>query len=99
MLLSAASMLNCRLFSHDVTQAYLQSKENLSRCICIKKKPEYMATLGLQVGELLELHRPLYGLFNAGDYWSATMDLHFVSDLGMNATAGDLSLFLQKKDG
>lgn len=52
-----------------------------------------MATFASQAGELLELHRPLYRLCGAGYYWSATLDLHVVNNLGKNATAGNLLLY------
>lgn len=58
-----------------------------------------MANFGWQVDELLELKRPLYDRCDAGDYWSETMNLHIVNDLGINETAGGSSLDVRNKDG
>lgn len=96
---SAAKVLGFRIFSHDVTQAYLQSRSNLSRKIYIRPKSKDLKTFGLREGELLELNRPLYGLCDAGDYWGNTMEQHLINDLGMKPTVGDPSLYVKKLDG
>lgn len=72
-LLSVFSTLGFRDFSHDVTQAYLQSKYKLTRIIYIKPKPQGRVILGLRDGDIFELVRPLYGLCDSGDYWVETM--------------------------
>lgn len=56
-----------RLFSHDVTQAYLKSKSNLSCQVYIRPKENDKDVFGLQSGKLFELVRPLQGLCEAGD--------------------------------
>lgn len=97
--ISVANILGVRLFSHDVTQAYLQSREKLSRKVYIQPKTEDLATFGLKDGDLLELQKPLYGLCDAGDYWGATIDEHLTNDLGMFPHVGDPSLYVRKRNG
>lgn len=82
-----------------MTHAYLLSREKLSRKVYIQRKIEDLASFGLKEGESLELRKPLYGLCNAGDYWSATIDQHLTNDLGMTPHVGDPSLYVQKMDG
>lgn len=47
-ILSTAPMLGFRLFSHDVTQAYLQSKHRLSSITYIKVKQKDLQAFGLK---------------------------------------------------
>lgn len=82
-----------RLFSHDVTQAYLQSKSNLTRKVFIRPKRKDMDVLGLRSGEIFELVWPLYGICDAGDYWGETMTTHLINDLCMRQTHGDAALY------
>jgi hypothetical protein len=56
------------LFSTDVTQAYLESSENLVRDVYIMSTKELL----LAPGKMLKLLRPLYGLADSGDYWGRT---------------------------
>ena len=51
-------------WSHDVSQAYLQSGSQLLRNVYVKPTKE----LELTPNVLLKLLRPLYGLLDAGDY-------------------------------
>lgn len=98
LILSTAAYHGLRLFSHDVTQAYLQSKYELSRQIYIQPKKEDMYLFGLQDGELLHLIKPLYGICEAGDYWGVTIEEHLTNDLKMIPVPGDSALYVKSKD-
>lgn len=68
MVLSVVAVKVPRLFSHEITKAYLQSKPHLSRQVFIRQKERDREVLGLKYGHIFELLRPLYGLCDAGDY-------------------------------
>ena len=71
-LIGIAAIFDFRLFSTDVTQAYLQSAEALQRDIFIKPPKEFE----LKPNELIKLLKPLYGLTESGDYWGRTFRNH-----------------------
>lgn len=89
LILGAAAKYGFRLFSHDIKQAYLQSKDKLTCSIFIRPKEEHMKILSLSRGELLELTKPLYRLCDSGDYWGVTTENHLCNDLGMSSMLGD----------
>ena len=64
LLIGLASVLGCRLFSTDVTQAYLQSADKLMRYVYLKPSKEFE----LPPDKMLKLLEPLYGLADSGDY-------------------------------
>lgn len=99
LILSIAAVMQFRCFSHDVTQAYLQSKSHLTREVYIRPKERDKEILGVKDGELFKLIRPLYGLCDAGDYWGETMTSHLINDLKMRPTSGDPSLYYWKDRG
>ena len=78
-LIGLAAIFGFRLFSTDVTQAYMQSAESLMRDVYIKPNGEFE----LSKGQLLKLLKPLYGLVDSGDYWGKTFSQHLTDDLGM----------------
>jgi Reverse transcriptase (RNA-dependent DNA polymerase) len=65
LLVGLAASFGFRLFSTDVTQAYLQSSENILKDVYVKPTKEFV----LEPGKILKLRRPLYGLADSGDYW------------------------------
>ena len=91
LLIALAAIFGFRVWTHDITQAYLQSAIQLLRDVYLKPSKE----LELGSHQLLKLLKPLYGLADSGDYWNVTMAKHVQADLGMNETAGDMSLFFK----
>ena len=89
-----AAIFGFRIFSTDVTQAYLQSSETLKREVFIKPPNEF----GLQPNQLLQLLKPLYGLPDSGDYWAKTINNHLINDRGMHPSVGDPALFYRHTD-
>lgn len=53
----------------------------------------------LNSDQLLRLLKPLYGLFESGDYWHETFFRHLQHDLRMQPTAGDFSFFVKVVSG
>lgn len=95
-ILSCACLLLLRLFSHDVTQAYSQSKDKLTRKIYVKPKLKDLEIFGISDDELFELIFPLYGLCDAGDYWGLTIEDHLTNDIGMKPLTGDGAVFVRR---
>ena len=89
-----AAIFGFRLFSTDVTQAHLQSAENLMRDVFITPKGEFE----LSKDQLLKLLKPLYGLADSGDYWDKTFSRHLTDDLGMRPCVCDPALYGMKID-
>ncbi len=96
LLLSLASILGFRVWTADVTQAYLKSGKPLQREIFIRNPAE---DFELKPEECLKLIRTLYGLCESGDLWFETLDNNLREDLGMVSMKTDPALYLQVKDG
>ena len=95
-IVSTAAVRNFRLFSHDVTQAYLQSDEEMSREIYLRPKVEDRKYFRVTGDVLLQILRALYGVTDAGDYWCVTSDKHIKDDLSMVPTEIDPSLYIKE---
>ena len=91
MLLALAAILGFDVWTEDIKQAYLQSASALRRRIFVKP-----GELHLGKDEFLQLILPLYGLSESGDYWSRTLTDHCLSQIGMQQTSSDLSLFFRR---
>ncbi len=92
MLVSIATMFGFRLWSQDITQAYIQSASPLLRDVYLKPTKE----LEIPADSVLKLLKPLYGLADSGDYWHSTFQKHIKQDIGMENTAADMSLFFKR---
>lgn len=68
LILSIASILTVLLFIHDVTQAYLPTKDKMTRNKYLRPKAEDRQFFDVDYDELLKLVKPLYGLCDSGDY-------------------------------
>lgn len=99
MVMSIAATMGFRLFSHDVTQAYLQSKSHMTRDVYIRPKKDGRKILGLNDGQFFKILKPLYGLCDVRDYWGQTMESHLMNDLKMDQSDGDSAMYVWIHDG
>ena len=90
-----AAIFGFAIWTQDVSQAYLQSSQNLQREIYIRPPKQFK----LSKEELLRLIKPLYGITEAGDYWDATMTDFQKNDMQMSQATLDISLFFKVQDG
>lgn len=65
LILTISATKSLRLFTHDVNQAYLQSKETLTRDVYLRPKVSDRHLFNVNEDELLKLDKPLYGLGDA----------------------------------
>lgn len=99
-IVALATIFDLNIWSHDVTLAYIQSKEELSRDVFIRpnqsdlKIPEFCQLL--KDGDVLKLERPLYGLEDAGDLWHETIDRHLRDDRSLEKCKLDKSLYFKQ---
>lgn len=82
-------------FSHDVTEAYLQSEDMLTRKLFLLPIRGYMIHFGISKDEILELLKLIYGMTDDGDYWGVTTDRHAKKDIGLEPLLGDPSLYIR----
>ena len=94
-IVALAVILGFKLWTQDVKQAFLQSKQPLAREVYIRPTPEFLLTRE----KLLKLLKPLYGLPDAGDYWDDTYTDFMKTDQQMVTTTLDLSFFYKLEDG
>lgn len=92
-----ASILYLRLFAHYITQAYLQRKEPYSPEAHLKQKSGDRKLFDVNSDEFLQLHKPVYGLFDSGKYWIKTIEEHFRDDQRMDPSLLDSSLYARWK--
>jgi hypothetical protein len=79
-----------KVWTQDVTQAYLQSAGILAREVYVDKPaPE----LELNTDQALKLLIRLYGLADSGDFWYRELANHH-RKMGMRTLATDKSLWL-----
>jgi hypothetical protein len=92
MLMAVASIFGLDVWSSDVHQTYLQAATPLLRDLYVKPPQE---SIHLRQNELLKLLKPLYGLSDAGDYWSQTLSSFLTQQLRLKQATGDFSLFFR----
>jgi len=95
-ILSTSAVLGFRIYSHDVNQAYLHSKDQLTREIYIRPKARDFKYFGLVDTEALRLRKPRHGIPDAGDYWDVTVADHVKIDPGMSSLTSDTALFVKE---
>jgi len=96
LLVSTSAVLRFRLFSHDINQAYLQSRDKLAHTLYLDPRPEDRHLFSLTDDEFLLLVRPLYGVCDAGDYWFLTLQRHVRDDLLMTPGSSEPALYMRK---
>lgn len=74
-----------RVFSLDVTQAYIQTRKPLSRPVYIKVRPE----MEFPEDAVLLVVKQLYGIPDRGLHWYITYLEYLVRQLGMFRTRMD----------
>ena len=74
---SLAIILSFQIWSFDVSQAYVLSKDELTRDVYVTPPKEFFD----HKKYVLKLRKPLYGLTDAGDYWHRTDRQHDIEDL------------------
>ena len=94
-LVAIAAIFGFRLWTQDVSQAYLQSADKLMREVYFKPSRDFK----LSHNQLLHLLKPLYGLPDSRDYWHVTFARYRANELGVTHTTGDLSLFFKVVHG
>jgi Reverse transcriptase (RNA-dependent DNA polymerase) len=94
-ILSLCSTFGFKLWTQEISQAYLQSDKNLRRDVIVCPSAEF----DLPRNKVLRLLRPMYCLSDAGDYWNETISDHQANVLGMNPTYGDVCLYIKVRDG
>jgi hypothetical protein len=86
-LLTIASVFGWDVWTEDVQQAYLHSASFLWRDVFLRP-----TGIELSRGELLQLMLSLYGLSEAGDYWSETITSHSLDDICFEQSAAHIVL-------
>lgn len=76
----------------DITQAYVQSKDKLSRTLYARPPKELKAFF--PPGTILQIVRPLYGAAESGLYWFKTYHDHHVEKLEMETSTYDPCLLI-----
>lgn len=96
LLVSTSEVLDFRLFAHDITQAYLQSRQAFTRQVYLRPRAADRHLFDVAADELLLLLLPLYGICDAGDYWHDTYTSHVKEDMGMRSLISDPALFSKR---
>lgn len=79
-------------WSHDITQAYLQSDTPLQRNVYRKPPPER------SLSEIIVLRtcEPFYGIADSAEYWGLRSARLYESDLGVTNTCSETSLYYRR---
>lgn len=99
LVLSVAVVFEFQMFTHDVTQAYLKSKNKMCTDIYLKVKQRNVDIFGILLQDSLKIEKPLYGKCNSGDYWGMKIDAHEDSNLGRVFLVSDSDLYVRFDNG
>lgn len=88
-ILAVAACCRFRIFSVDVTQAYLESRYRMKWDVYIDPEPSNKHLFDLKESEVLKLELLLYGVCYAWDYWRVTVHQHDIYGLGMDPASGE----------
>lgn len=89
MLSFLATFFQMMVWTCDVKQAYVQSRDRLMRKIALRPPTDP----GYPANHVLLLRKPLYGLTDAGDYWHETFKRHLLNDITMTTATIDPALY------
>lgn len=92
MIIGLAAIFGFRLFSTYLTQAYLQSAEQLHSDNFINPPKAF----NLSPNQLIKLLKPLYRLSQNGDYWGRTFTNHREQVFGISTCISDTSFFYKR---
>ena len=92
-IISLAVTKGFKIFSHDVSRAYLQSDEQPTRDMYLQPKKKDFELFNINKSKVLKLLKLLYVTCNAGDYWNKTISSHIQLNLHMVPSRSDHSLF------
>jgi hypothetical protein len=81
-----------KLFSRDITQAYVQSTTFLNRLILSRVPAEIRHKFPEDT--IMVVRKPLYGIPEAGTHWWATYSKHHQEKLGMKTSSYDPCLLI-----
>jgi len=95
LLLSLAATYGFKIWSRDISQAFIQSDEPLRRTVYVKppKGENVLDQIGAPKGSMLKAIKPQYGLPESPGYWWKTFKRWHENDLGMKPTALDPCFF------
>jgi len=95
LLISLSRVYNYPLWNRDVSQAFVQSRDELKRDVYVKvpKGQRVLETLGAPPGSLLKAVKPQYGLIESPTYWWVTFGGFHRDDLDLEQTVMDPCLF------
>jgi hypothetical protein len=95
-ILAVSAILEFKVWTVDISQAYLQSANDIDRDIFVDNPaPEF----ALSPDQCLQLIRPLYGLGDANEMWYLTLHTHHTDELGMKALRSDPALYSRFIEG
>jgi hypothetical protein len=78
-----------QLYLRDISQAYVQSITKLNREFYIRAPQELCNAFGIQLGSIVKVIRPLYGIPEAGNHWFKTYHNHHVNALQIKQSTYD----------
>lgn len=95
LVVALSRMLDYPLWSRDVTQAFVQSKDNLKRELYMRvpKRQNVLETIRDPPHSVLKAIKTLYGLPESPTYWWTTFSSFYSKELGMEPAVLDPCLF------
>jgi len=96
-IVAMATLFQFDMWTRDVSQAFVQSKDSLKRQVYIRvpKGQSVMKMLGASKDTVLKATKPLYGLCESPGYWWSTFRDHHTKTLRMNTSVLDPCLFFK----
>jgi len=98
LIVSTSAVLGYLVLLHDVDQAYRQSKDELTRTIYLRLRPEDAALFEINGDQVLKVVLALYSFSDAGDYWYVPVIKQAEGDLGLCPLTGDPSLYVRPSE-